>query len=223
MADIQIECWSCDKVNTFTEFVVGEELACQHCGVRGLVTPVGMMQPSGGPKRKPGSWGRLAHRQGQKKTGETQVQSGKQWIYILIVIAVTVGGAYFYRQWKDRPADPADIAKEIVSRTLRSPSTAKWVKVRVVKNQDIKTELGRFYLLYVSVDAQNAYGTEVREYYLVAFCWNKRSDPQAKAYWYSPKNSATKCQPDPTEADVTNAMLAFLEAVKAFNKKHSEQ
>lgn len=85
---------------------------------------------------------------------------------------------------RQRDDNSSNIAKQLISKNLRCPSTAKYVKF---KKFDQK---GRKYMMFVTLDAQNAFGAYLRSKYLVIFTYDKNSYEE---FTYYPKNAVGKC------------------------------
>lgn len=93
---------------------------------------------------------------------------------------------------KDLKRDYArDLAQDMVSKMLRAPATARWVVTDVVAEQS------PHYIVHVVVDAQNAFGGEVRDSYLTALEVVDSSNYKRKPY-----SSVIRCRNPPSKDEI---------------------
>ena len=88
---------------------------------------------------------------------------------IFLIIAIVIIWAFFFRT--DMDSVYINCAKTLISQQLKSPATAKWSNEKVLD----KDNYGRA-LVYLTIDAQNDFGTYIRDNYVVVILsYNKSS------------------------------------------------
>ena len=97
-------------------------------------------------------------------------------------------------------------AQQLVKECLVSPSSADFQKTDVIAEAHNPETNERFFLVYISVDAQNAFGVMIREYFIVPILY-KNNDTSS---FYFPKESKIfKCAPEPTKYEILAAKAAI--------------
>lgn len=88
---------------------------------------------------------------------------------IFPIIAIVIIWAFFFRT--DMDSVYINCAKTLINQQLKSPATAKWSNEKVLE----KDNYGRA-LVYLTIDAQNDFGTYIRDNYVVVILsYNKAS------------------------------------------------
>jgi len=68
----------------------------------------------------------------------------------------------------------SSIAIQLVSQSLKSPSTAQFISTEVLYQKEVNNEI--FYIVKTEVDAQNSFGAMIRDQYCVAFSQKKNEE-----------------------------------------------
>lgn len=126
-----------------------------------------------------------------------------------------------YKEWEDKPAYSTveDAAKQLISYTLKSPSTAKWGNYCQVVDED---NYGR-YLVYISVEAQNGFGAYIQSAYMVVLQSVDKYGKFSYNYNYYIKSSSVSEFFDPVESYKNGNISSDLKLLLNSNNWNQEQ
>lgn len=119
---------------------------------------------------------------------ESPIKNKWVWLATAVIMILVVGLALFFglRGGDDKKKTLAETAAiQVISETLKSPSTAIWNEVSYMENND-----EGLYIVYVDVEAQNSFGGYIRTKYFVIIY---NIDVKEKTFTHNPLFGRIEC------------------------------